>query len=71
MNFTADIINFIGNTTFINVVEVTLNVTTDAEIQGDLNVGGNINMSSLAGGDGSSYICVDANGQLFTQEGAC
>tara|TARA_Y100000294_G_scaffold17133_1_gene15089 strand:+ start:1291 stop:1455 length:165 start_codon:yes stop_codon:yes gene_type:complete len=28
-------------------------------------------MLLLAGGDGSSYVCVDAAGVLFTQEGAC
>ena len=42
MNFTADIINFLGNTTFVNVVEEFLNVTTNAEIKENLDVGGNI-----------------------------
>ena len=32
---------------------------------------GNISIGTLAGGDGSSYVCVDEYGVIFSQEGGC
>lgn len=36
MNITADLINFIGNSTFVNVIESALNVTTSIELNGTI-----------------------------------
>ena len=36
-----------------------------------INSTGEITIKSLDGGDGSSYVCVDDNGVLFSQEGVC
>ncbi len=36
MNFTADVINFIGNVTMIDVVEVTLNITDSITVQNNI-----------------------------------
>ena len=63
MNITADLINFIGNSTFINVIESFLNVTGNLEVQGNADFGGNITASNITAdfffGDGSQLTGLD------------
>ena len=66
MNITADIINFIGNSTFVNVIENFLNVTTNAEIQGNLDVGGYINASNWLDVSITSNQVTDLNNTINT-----
>ena len=69
MNFTADLINFIGNTTFVNVIESFLNVTGDTNIMGNLDVGGYINASNWLDVSISSSQVTDFNDTVWNIAG--